>query len=319
MTVYDPNKPDCNGKSAMAMSHKGISRPRFALFGKCHRPDEPQAINVLLQFLRERGAEVIIERVFAEFLHGEMGVPMEEYVFFDDANFDADYAVSLGGDGTLLYVASKVGRKPIPIIGINLGRLGFLADVSPIDIIPALSAVLQGECTVENHSLVKVESTGIPIKGAHYALNEVALLKKDNASMITVHASIDKEYMGSYQADGLIIATPTGSTAYSLSNGGSIILPQTNTLCLTPVAPHSLNIRPLVIPDTCVLELKVESRTHNFLVAVDGRSQTMCDSTAIRITKAEHSIQILRNPHHHYFATLREKLLWGVDLRKHLG
>lgn len=185
----------------------------------------------------------------------------------------------------------------------------------PTEIPSAFDDIFAGNIATESHSLLHIQTDGDQPAGAPFALNDIAVLKRDNASMIAVHITINGEYVGNYLADGIIVATPTGSTAYSLSNGGPIIVPQSSSICITPVAPHSLSIRPIVIRDDSRIELKVDSRTHNFLVAVDGRSQKMTDSTLITITKAGHNIQIVRNPAHKYFTTLREKMMWGADQR----
>ena len=168
---------------------------------------------------------------------------------------DADFVISMGGDGTFLRAAGRVGNRQIPILGINMGRLGFLADVLPSEIESTLDRVLSGDYIIEDHTVIKLESDGEAVSCNPFALNDIAVLKRDSASMISIKARVNGDFLVNYRADGLIIATPTGSTAYSLSNGGPIIVPQSGSLCITPVAPHSLNIRPIVINDTGVIEL----------------------------------------------------------------
>ena len=221
----------------------------------------------------------------------------------------------MGGDGTLLRAAGVVGSKNIPIIGINMGRLGFLADIVPAETESALDSLYRGDYTIENHSVICVEADGKPLPGVCNALNDIAVLKRDNASMISIRTSINGEYLVTYQADGLIVSTPTGSTAYSLSNGGPIIVPQTGILCLTPVASHSLNIRPMVIPDDSEITLTVESRNHNFLIAVDGQSSKCNENTVLTIRKASYNIKIVKRSSQKYFSTLRQKMMWGADTR----
>lgn len=172
-----------------------------------------------------------------------------------------------------------------------MGRLGFLADIVPTEAESALDSLYRGDYTLENHSVICVEADGKPLPGVSHALNDIAVLKRDNASMISIRTSINGEYLVTYQADGLIVSTPTGSTAYSLSNGGPIIVPQTGILCLTPVAPHSLNIRPMVISDDSEITLTVESRNHNFLIAVDGQSAKCSEKTRLTIRKAPYNIK----------------------------
>jgi NAD+ kinase len=234
---------------------------------------------------------------------------------FTGDDFDADFAVSMGGDGTLLKTAARVGRKDIPIVGVNIGRLGFLADVNPTELERAITNLYSGDYVVSEHAILVAESDGAPIKECPYALNDISVLKRDSASMIAIRTSVNDEYVVTYQADGLIVTTPMGSTAYSLSNGGPIITPETDIICLTPVAPHSLNVRPIVIPDNSVVTLKVESRSHNFLIAVDGRSESLPEGTLITIRKADYTAKVVRFCDHRYFSTLREKMMWGADQR----
>lgn len=227
-----------------------------------------------------------------------------------------DYVISMGGDGTFLEAANKVGDREIPILGVNMGRLGFLADVLPSEIETTLDHVLRGDHIIEDHTVIKLETNGETVECNPFALNDIAVLKRDSASMISIRAYVNGDFLVNYQADGLIIATPTGSTAYSLSNGGPIIVPQSGSLCITPVAPHSLNIRPIVINDTSVINLEVCSRSHNFLVAVDGRSMKMAEETRLTICKAPYTIKLIKLKSQRYFSTLHEKLMWGADTRQ---
>ena len=229
---------------------------------------------------------------------------------------DADFVISMGGDGTFLRAAGRVGNRQIPLLGINMGRLGFLADVLPSEIESTLDRVLSGDYIIEDHTVIKLESDGEEVSCNPFALNDIAVLKRDSASMISIKVRVNGDFLVNYRADGLIIATPTGSTAYSLSNGGPIIVPQSGSLCITPVAPHSLNIRPIVINDTGVIELEVESRSHNFLVAVDGRSLKMAEGTRLTIRKAPYTVKIIKLKNRRYFSTLHEKLMWGADNRQ---
>ncbi len=340
---------------------------RFALFGNEYQTKKSASAALLLGCLRQHEAEVFVERTFYDFLrqmHG--GEPVvaalcDSMHVFDVLDFPVDYAISMGGDGTLLKTASHVGATGIPIIGVNTGRLGFLADFLPNEIEQALDELYADKCRVEEHAAIKLslrDEQEFKVQGSKslrdgssgsngsfsamlrkrpcgpsamslrdgssgpsgsigypYALNDIAVLKRDNASMITIHARINGDELVTYQADGLVVSTPTGSTAYNLSNGGPIMAPLTGILCLTPVAPHSLNIRPIVINDDSVIELTVESRTHNYLVAVDGRSATLDESIPLVISKAPYTVRIVKRASQHYFATLREKMMWGMDAR----
>lgn len=289
---------------------------KFAIFGNTYQPHKSSSINDLLHFIHDHGHEAYIDRPFYDFVRQGYGDIMGVTGVFEGDAFDADYAVSMGGDGTFLNTATRVGTKNIPIIGVNTGRLGFLADVHPSETDVAFEAVMRGDYTIEEHTAIQIATDGEPISECRYALNDIAVLKRDEASMISIHTSINGEHLVTYQADGLIVSTPTGSTAYSLSNGGPIIVPQTSTLCLTPVAPHSLSIRPIVISDACQVTLYVESRSHNFLAAIDGRSVTLTEGTTVTISKAPFVTRIVKRGGRSYFSSLREKMMWGADYRK---
>ena len=289
---------------------------RFAIFGNEFQAKKSQAIYKIIAILQQREAEIIIDEPFYRFITGGQQVEMKVNGVFAGCDFEADFAISMGGDGTLLKTAARVSEKRIPIIGVNIGRLGFLANVNPSEIEKAISAVYDGRYDVREHTLIKIETEGGErIEGSPCALNDIAVLKRDHASMISIRVNVNDEFLMTYQADGLIVTTPTGSTAYSLSNGGPIIAPGTNTLCLTAVAPHSLNVRPIVLPDTSVITLKVESRSHSFLAAVDGRSTSLHEGTVVRITKAPYPARVVRFSERKYFSTLREKMMWGLDQR----
>ncbi len=288
---------------------------RFAIFGNTYQPKKSAFIQEILSCLSERKAEVLMERTFYEFLTDVQHLPITGVQVFDDSEFEADFAISMGGDGTFLRTASMVGHKEIPILGVNMGRLGFLADINVNDIEHTIAALYQEDYSVETRAVIQVETDGEPLQGYPCALNDVAILKRDNASMITIHACINGETLTTYQADGLIMSTPTGSTAYSLSVGGPIIVPGTHVFSLTAVAPHSLNVRPIVFSEDAVVDLTVETRSHNFLVALDGRSEKLPDSTRLTLRKAPYRVQVIKRSGTRYFHTLREKMMWGADQR----
>ena len=287
----------------------------FAIFGNEYQTRKSTAAQKLLSILSERKAVVHIERRFCRFLSDVQQLAVEGCHVFDTLDFDVDYVISMGGDGTFLKAASMVGPRWVPIVGINTGRLGYLADVSPTEMEKAIGMIYKGNFIVERHAVIEVEAEDAALGNCRFALNDIAVLKQDNASMITIHARIDGENLVTYLADGLIVSTPTGSTAYSLSNGGPIIMPQTDVLCLTPVAPHSLNIRPIVVPATAEISLDIESRSHKFLVAIDGRSEKLPETARLHIRKADYEVNIVKRRHHKYIATLREKMMWGADTR----
>ena len=296
-------------------------RLRFALFGNEYQARKSAGIEQVLACLHERKAEIYIDRPFLEYLTRTLHVEVNPDSVFDDYNFDVDYAISIGGDGTFLKAANRVLAKGTPVIGVNTGRLGFLAEVLPSEFGDALTDIYEEKCELENHTVIQIaaetdgEPGSLPIEGSPYALNDIAILKRDSASMITIKAYVNDDFLVTYQADGLVVSTPTGSTAYNLSNGGPIIVPNSGSICLTPVAPHSLNIRPIVLNDTTVVRLEVESRSHNFLVAIDGRSEKLHEGTKLIIQKAPYFVKVVKLRSKRYFSILREKLMWGADQR----
>lgn len=288
---------------------------RFALFGNTYQEHKSAHVTHLLEILRRRKAQICISNEFYDFLRNHTKADLSGLEVFEGNNFSADMVLSIGGDGTFLKAASRVGKKEIPILGINTGRLGFLADVLPDQMEDAFDEIYQDNYLAEPRRVLKLTCNGHVLKGYPYGLNEIAVLKRDTSSMITIHAYINGEPLNVYQADGLVISTPTGSTGYSLSVGGPILVPQSGTISLTAVAPHSLNVRPIVIRDDWEITLDVESRSHNFLIAVDGRSETCREGTRLTIKRADYYVRIVKRCHHSFFNTLREKMMWGMDGR----
>jgi NAD+ kinase len=288
---------------------------KFALFGNIYQAKKSAAIQKVLSCLSECGAVLSVDKEYYDFLKDDQLLDVPAARVFTANDFEADFAISMGGDGTFLKTASRVGGRNIPILGVNMGRLGFLADIAPGSIEACLQALHEDDYAVESRAVIQVKADGEPLSDSPCALNDVAILKRDTASMISIRTSINGEYLTTYQADGLIVSTPTGSTAYSLSNGGPIIVPGTGVLVMTAVAPHSLNIRPIVIPDTAEVTLDVESRNHSFLVAIDGRSVKCGEGTRITLRRAPYNIQVVKRSGKLYFSMLREKMMWGADVR----
>ncbi|MBQ8046732.1 MAG: NAD kinase [Prevotella sp.] len=288
---------------------------RFAVFGNEYQERKADVVARLIDTLAGHGAEIAVDKPFFKSLSDSPLVSLDGISVFEGNDFEADFVVSMGGDGTFLKAAGRVGSRQIPIIGINMGRLGFLADVPSSQVEGVIDAVCRGNYAIERHAVLQAFAEGEPLAGLPYALNDIAILKRDNASMISIRATVDGEYLATYQADGLIVSTPTGSTAYSLSNGGPIMMPLTSVICLTPVAPHSLSIRPIVVNDTAEITLSVESRSHNFLVAIDGRSEKLAESTTLTVRKAPYTVDFVKFQGQNYLATLREKMMWGTDTR----
>lgn len=292
-----------------------IKKIKFALFGNVYQERKSAAVQKFLSVATERKAEIAIHEQFYHFLTDNLKIAVPECEIITDNNFTADFVVCMGGDGTFLDVASRVGDKEIPIIGVNTGRLGFLACFSPNNIEETIKDIYADRFGIAAHSVLHIECDELELGGYPYALNEIAILKHDISSMITIHTDINGEYLTTYQADGLIVGTPTGSTAYSLSVGGPIIVPQSETICLTPVAPHSLNMRPIVLCDNNEITLRVESRSKSFLISLDGRSQSYRDNIHLRIRKAPYSVNVVTQQSKSFFSTLRHKMMWGADSR----
>ena len=289
---------------------------RFAIFGNPSTAKTCGQEQLFFRLIRSLGDEISVDSSYLKFLTVTLGldIPYDNIIGNDD--FTADAVVSIGGDGTFLRTATRVGSKGIPMVGINTGRLGFLADITTDRITDAITRIHNGDFTLEQRNLLQVSMNGLPEGHTPYALNDIAILKHDISSMIQIATSVGNTPMITYQADGLVVATPTGSTAYSLSVGGPIIAPGTNVICLTPVAPHSLTMRPLVLPADETIRLDVTSRSHSFLVSIDGNSFSCPEHTAIEISRAPFKINVIKPAKGDFFATLRAKMLWGTDSRK---
>ena len=288
---------------------------RCAIFGNTYQPKKCEAVQKLFDALASFGIIPLIDRPFFEYLKDEMHVAVSDYQLITEESFDADFAVSMGGDGTFLTTAMRIGKKQIPILGINTGRLGFLADFSLEDITQTLSNLQSDLLRKEYCNVLQVECSEGKTQGYPFALNEVAVLKRDNSSMISIRVDLGGEYLTTYQADGLIVNTPTGSTGYALSVGGPVMMPGSQNIGLVPVAPHGLTVRPMTLPDNLDITLTVESRSHNFLVAIDGRSESCQDTTKLIIRKAPYQVIVLKRPETTFLHTLRSKLFWGSDAR----
>lgn len=289
---------------------------RFAIFGNRHQIKKSRSIEQLFSAIMRYGATFAIDRPFHEFLLNEgISVPEPEELI-TGTDFTADIAISFGGDGTLLRTAGRIGHKEIPILGINAGRLGFLTTTSNEDIDYVIGKIHKGEYEIERNTVIEAVTDGERLKNYPFALNEIAVMKHDSSSMMTLEVTLNGKDRIIYQADGLIVAAPSGSTGYSLSVGGPIIAPNANVLVLTPIAPHSLSARPLVINDNTVIEIKVNSRSHNFLIALDGRNESCDESTTIKVRKADYKQLIIRRKEHTFIQNLQEKLMWGTDIRE---
>jgi len=290
---------------------------KIAVFGKQFNTSFNDSCRKLFNVLKSNGVEVIIYKPFYEFLLAQVKMKPEIVGFFDSTAglTGVEQVFSIGGDGTFLEAVSYVRNTEIPIVGINSGRLGFLADVSQNKMESTIQEVLNGNYKVHQLDLLTLKTDNQLFKENPYALNELSIVKRDSSSMITIHTYINDEFVNSYWADGLIIATSTGSTAYSLSVGGPIIHPDADNFVITPIAPHNLTVRPMVVPNNVEITLKIEGRDTKFLAALDSRSEPFEDSVHLKVKKADFSINVIKLPDYSFFTTLRNKLMWGLDRR----
>ncbi|MFC2115246.1 NAD kinase [Bacteroidota bacterium] len=290
---------------------------KIAIYGRPVSRGSEKIIAELFSFLKKEGKEIFLYKPFRDFLDSKKILNVKPDGLFnthEDIIGKADIMFSLGGDGTFLEAVSFVQDYGIPIVGINTGRLGFLADIPSDQIESSLSAVFNGEYTIENRSLVGLKLIGRELDGFCCALNEVSVQKR-HTTMITIHTYLNDVYLNSYWADGLIISTPTGSTAYSMSVGGPILTPDSNSFIISPMSPHNLTIRPLVVPDTNSIRIEVESRDDSYLMTLDSRTEILDGNVQLLLKKADFTIKTLRIKDATFYNTLRNKLMWGVDKR----
>lgn len=291
---------------------------KIAIYGKSFNASFLPSIKAMINELHTHKTYIILYKEFYEFISRQYGYKPEiDSVFsnYNEITEDIDFMFSIGGDGTFLESISFVRNKNIALVGINSGRLGFLADIAQDEIPSCLNAIFNNSFSYETRSLIEVHTDNNLFGDLNFALNEVTVQKKDTSSMITIHAYLNDQLINSYWADGLIIATPTGSTAYSLSAGGPIVAPNSKNFILTPLAPHNLTVRPIVVADSNVITLKVQSRSQNFLAVLDHRSAVFNAGTEIKLKKADFTIKLLKLDNHNFYKTLRNKLMWGVDKR----
>lgn len=292
---------------------------KAGVYGQYYKSETQSYIEILLKALHDRNIDVVIEKDFYHAIN-KKNLPLEKYSTFtnySDLSSDLDFMLTVGGDGTFLRAATYVRDLKIPILGINVGRLGFLATVQKNEIAAAMDKLVNKEYEILKRSLLKIETSkkGQLLTDLNIALNEITVSRRNTTSMITVETWLNGEYLNSYWADGLIVATPTGSTGYSLSCGGPVITPDTQSLVVTPIAPHNLNARPLVIPDSTEITLRVSTREKSVLVSLDSRITTIDPSVTLYISKASYSLKTIQFSDKTFLNTLREKLLWGEDKR----
>jgi len=289
----------------------------IAIFGSPYPEHFSKYIQHLIKKLETEHINLIIEEEFSVFLGNNIRFNKSISTFnsYETLKNKADFLLSIGGDGTLLKAVTYVRESEIPIMGINTGRLGFISSVSADQIDDAITDILKGNYKINERTLLELSSDKKLFKEKNFALNEVAVSKKDTSSMIRIDAYVDDEFLNTYWADGLVVSTPTGSTGYSLSCGGPIIMPGTNNIIITPNAPHNLNVRPIVIDDNSVVKLKVEDRDQLALVSLDSRSRAFDSETELIIKKADFKVRLVQPQNNSLIKTIRHKLMWGLDKR----
>ena len=287
------------------------------IFGQKAKGEDITHIKSLLYHLKLNQFEVCIYKEYLDQLPIEISKTHQHSwsTYQDIVDGKPTFVITLGGDGTILQAITFIRNSNIPILGINLGRLGFLASIDKTIIPDAVYQLVNGSYSIEERSLISLESNFSLFGEINFALNDFTILKRDNYSMITIHTYVNGDFLNSYWADGIIVSTPTGSTGYSLSCGGPIIFPDVASLVITPVAPHNLNVRPIVIPDHSILSFEVEGRTENFLCTLDSRKETISSEHQLAIKKADFKIRLAQLHPVSFLRTIHEKLNWGLDQR----
>lgn len=291
---------------------------KIGIYGRVFKKEFADRVQQLYNALYHHGLEYATEELFLAQCVAN-GIKVKHTETFTDAHdvkqAEIDFLIVFGGDGTILDTLAYVHQHPIPVLGINTGRLGFLAGDHSDDANNLIDQIVKGHFTVDERSCLQLISGQTMFKGANYALNDFVIHKKDSSSMITIHTYLNGEFLNSYWSDGLIISTPTGSTGYSLSCGGPILYPGSSSVLITPIAPHNLNVRPMVISDNNVITFEIEGRNTSFLISLDSRSETISSSFQLAIKKADFMFKIARLNKENYLQTLRNKLMWGLDNR----
>ena len=288
---------------------------RIALFGKTIAPENGEYMRQLFKKLSDNQVGMTIYRPFAEMVKAYIPEGMEYDLFDAHADLKAELLFSFGGDGTILDTVPFVLDSGMPVVGINMGRLGFLSSLSKNEIDKAVESVLAGDYTVEQRTLLELVSPQNVFGDVRYALNELDVIRNPEHSLLAIKVFVDDVYLNTYWGDGILLATPTGSTAYSLSAGGPIIAPNAKNFVITPIATHNLTVRPVVIPDDSVVRIQVEGREKRFVFSMDSRSCTLDTSVQLEVRKAGFCLNLVRMRNEDFFGTIRNKLMWGKDNR----
>lgn len=289
---------------------------RIAVHGKEFNRQSAAFVLSIFETLQLLKADVCVSSKFAQYLKSSAFSKIKYKTYEPGESLkNIQVFISIGGDGTLLESVTHIGKTETPVLGINTGRLGFLATISKDETVRALSKVMEGAYSLDKRALLKLETHEKIFGGLNFALNDFTVVKKDTSSMITIHTYIDGEFLNSYWADGIIVATPTGSTGYSLSCGGPLIFPRSGNFVITPVSPHNLTVRPIVMSDSSEITFQIEGRSKKFLVSLDSRIASVDSSVKLKVTKADFKVNLIQLEGQHYFKTLRQKLNWGLDVR----
>lgn len=288
-----------------------------AIYGRKLKSNVIPLVNLLLEELTKRNFQYIMYALFYQHLKKEhaLNISCKTFTQKKEIPNETEFVFTLGGDGTILDAVSWIGKREIPVLGINFGRLGFLASIPSESIIETLDALINKTYEIDYRTMVGIESSSPIFEESAFALNEFTVQRSETSSMITVHTFINQQHLNSYWADGLIVSTPTGSTGYSLSCGGPIIHPHSKSFVITPISPHNLNVRPMIIPDDVEITLRVEGRSKNFLATLDSRVKTFDSSIELKLTKTRFNARLVRMSKTNFVTAIREKLLWGEDMR----
>jgi len=290
---------------------------KVALYSRVIEEDEHYELQHLLDELSARKIEPVIHHAFYEKIKSGFEFPPGTSVFKEsaDLNESIEFVISLGGDGTLLDTVTLVRDKNIPVLGINFGRLGFLAGIGKEELTTAVSSLVNRTIVIDKRSLIHLDANKTLFNEVPYALNEFAIHKTDTSPMIKIHTYLNGEFLNTYWADGLIVATPTGSTGYSLSCGGPVVFPESGSFVINPVAPHNLNVRPIVVPDDNIISFEIEGRTDHFICALDSRKEIVDKQVQLAVRREEFTLSLVRLNENNFLQTLRNKLSWGLDTR----
>lgn len=290
---------------------------QIAIYGRKFSDDAVPFVQQLFDCLHDMGVQTVVYDPFSVYLSSRILFRQSPVVFttHEELVANTQFLISIGGDGTLLDTITLVRDSGIPVVGMNMGRLGFLASIAKEEITNAIDSLLKGHYTIDKRTLLRLDADRELFEGVNYGLNELVIHKKDTSSMIIIHTYLNGQFLNSYWADGLIVSTPTGSTGYNLSCGGPIVFPRSESFIVTPISPHNLNVRPIIISDNSIVSFEIEGRSSYFNVSLDSRNETVESSVQLAVRKENFQLNLLRLNNENYLGTLRNKLMWGLDSR----